>query len=810
MNAVHRILDEHTPALELEVRQYIQSMAESALDGDGCDGLGDMLSAFLSDEESQEIRSAIVIRLQMSDKQTQRGDAPPKLLPLQMDSPHSSPEVSSRTPTASSDNAMQLLRLNPIAEDTTSKPKSKATLRREARMKKRDAKKKDASELVNDDHASAWKECREESRLWGGRGRGGRGIRITGDNFANVRLPSVSLSYEGQELLVDSPMDIVRGHRYGLIGRNGVGKTTLMRQLEADAIPGLPRGMTIRMVKQQVEGREDQTTLEALVEADEYRTSLLKEQEQVERDLDGGVNLEENAQRIGEIAVELDNIDADNAEKRAMEILKGLRFTAQMIHGPTANLSGGWRMRLALAQALLCPSDLLLLDECTNHLDLHGMVWLEDYLTKKRSGNPLTIIMVSHDRSFLDRVCTDIIVMEHKRLAYHAGNYSDYQQKMAEKTARESQILDAAERQKARAMAFVQKQQQQSKKSADSNKQRQAKMMKEKKMERIGNYREDGKRYKQCSLKKLSEDYVRLAQKVVVEADEPVVKMIFPNPVWPTSCSAGSPLIQLEDVSFSYDDGKESPLLQHVTLNVTRNTKAAVVGANGCGKTTLMKLLTGEIDDASAQGRIWRHPNIRVGHITQYSVEELNEFAHMTVLEYTEQHIASGEAASAVIAKASGNVRQYLGAFGLGGRHAKRLIGALSGGERMRLCFAETLASAPHILLLDESTNHIDFQLQVSVSAALRAFQGAIVMVSHNQGFLSGFCNELWSFSEKERGKIAIAHDDTESFDSLFASYRSQILSGSAAASSAVRERQHLAKRAAKQNARAPKQTALL
>ena len=236
------------------------------------------------------------------------------------------------------------------------------------------------------------------------------------------------------------------------------------------------------------------------------------------------------------------------------------------------------------------------------YVDLHGMAWLENYLTDEGRSDSLTLICVSHDRNFLDAVCTDMIVMEHKRLTYHVGNYSDYRRKMQEKAARESQILDAAERQRSKAMEFVQKQQQQSKKSADPNKQRQAKMIKEKKLDRIGNYREDGKRYKLNSLKKLSEDYVRLAQKVVVEVDDPVVRLKFPDPTWPPSIMEESPIIKLEDVSFSYESSKKHEkdegvfLLRHVTVNLTQHTKVAVVGKNGCGKTTLLKLLMGELE----------------------------------------------------------------------------------------------------------------------------------------------------------------------------------------------------------------------
>lgn len=194
---------------------------------------------------------------------------------------------------------------------------------------------------------------------------------------------------------------------------------------------------------------------------------------------------------------------------------------------------------------------------------------------------------------------------------------------------------------------------------------------------------------------------------------------------------------------------------------------------------TLVKLITGEIEKAGRlEGEIWRYPSLRVGHISQYSVEELEEFKTMTVVQYAEKKLATGRASSKVIAEASGNVRQYLGAFGLGGAHAHRAIGTLSGGERMRLCFATVMADEPQLLLLDESTNHVDLETLDSMSQALADYTGAVLMVSHNQAFLSGFCNELWVV---EDGKLEINHSDTESFDELFSKYRNHILSGSSA-----------------------------
>jgi ATP-binding cassette subfamily F protein 3 len=450
-------------------------------------------------------------------------------------------------------------------------------------------------------------------------------------------------------------------------------------------------------------------------------------------------------------------------------------------------------MRLKLAQALFVTSDLVLFDECTNHLDLFGLEWLISYLTSHRGEK--TLIVVSHDRTFLDAICTDIVVLEHHRLAYHVGNYSEYERQVSEKAARETQILDAAERQRSKAVAFVQKQQAAAnKKTADPNKQRQAKMIREKKLDRIGNYREDGKRYKTRSLKKLSEDHLRLAQKVVVEEDDPVVKMRFPDPSWPPGVSAHDALIRIEDFAFGYD--KASVLFRDVTLNVTRGSKVAIVGRNGCGKSTLVNLISGGLDVQKhySRGQLWVHPGLRLGHVTQYAVESLAQhFSHLSTAEYAEQVIfGSGRASADAVTKASGNVRQYLGAFGLGGRHALQRIGKLSGGERMRLCFATVLAEQPHILLLDESTNHVDITTLDSMSSALNSFQGAVLMVSHNQGFLSGFCNELWVV---DRQRVTVHHSDAATFDEIFSEYRSSI-HGQASGINRTAERKEKAERA--------------
>ncbi len=316
-------------------------------------------------------------------------------------------------------------------------------------------------------------------------------------------------------------------------------------------------------------------------------------------------------------------------------------------------------------------------------------------------------------------------------------------------------------------------------------------------------------------MKKLSEDSLRLAQKVEVEVDEPVVKLRFPNPSWPPGIhQPDSTLVRLDDFSFGYSPTSKQCLIKDVTLQIQRSSKIAMVGKNGAGKSTLLKLIAGDIDTTKhyTKGELWRHANLRIGHVTQYSVEELESFAStMTVVEYAEEKLRSGKASSSIVNAASGNVRQYLGGFGLGGKHAHRPIGTLSGGERMRLCFATVLAEEPHLLILDESTNHLDLETLDALAAALKAYQGAVVMVSHNQGFLNGFCQGLWMLGEN--GHIDVRYcDEDVTFDDIFTQYRDELFSGSASESRSSKRQQKatMAKRAANQSANARGHTSLL
>jgi ATPase subunit of ABC transporter with duplicated ATPase domains len=798
---VQSLLKEYAPRELLddeEACEYLTSLLASSTEEQSHESLVEVIQGFFGDDHQEEASKLVEKVSKLSLTEARREVTVRKTVPTRLGPEHQNDHEHqlSSSPTSSDDSSTRKM------SEKTLERRRKREARKGGRRKRLEGSKSpprnklQEDEKFVDDDVSAWADCKAEGKTWGGRGYGGRGVRSEVNTASNIHLANVTLSFAGNELLQNSTIQINGGHRYGLIGRNGAGKSTLLRRLATKSIPGMPQDLRILLVEQAAEGTKE-TALESLVNSDEYRRELLREQAILEGQIDQGtdnVELEEIVERLGEVATELDTIDADRIEERAREILRSLQFTNDMIDSPSENLSGGWRMRLALARSLIVTCDLLLLDEPTNFLDLASMDWLADYLVSSNQ----TLIVVSHDRSFLD-ICTDIISMDHKKLVYHVGSFSDYELQQEEKAAYQAQKLDATERQRAKAVSFIQKQEASAnKKRSDPNKQRQAKMIKEKKLERIGNNRYDGKRYKTHSLKKLSEEYIRLGEKVEIEADEPVLRLSFPEPTWPTGITPGSPLVKMEDLSFGYT--KDQPfLLNHMTLQVDRGSKISIVGRNGSGKSTILKLVTGEIiPDASNEykGSVWRNPNLRIGHVTQHSVETIEEYAHMTVVEYADKYFRSGKACSSIIQNAGGNIRQFLGGFGLGGKHALRHIGSLSGGERMRLRLAQVLSEQPHLLVLDEPSNFLDMETLDALSAALNVYQGSVLIVSHNQAFLSGFCKDLWVV---ESGRVDVRHSDTDTFDEMFSKYRTEAMVGASFRSSKRKEKANMAKLAKNQ-----------
>jgi ATPase subunit of ABC transporter with duplicated ATPase domains len=840
-NSIRVILERH--ALDAETMDYLESFLQDAAADMEENGIVEMLEQFVSDSDDCEKIVSLIKSQQQKQQQQKKQEIP-------LTTGRSITNITPPTlPSTVPQNGNPFVVALQESDEKSHSLKSHKELRKEKRKKSKlqnrtlqqqpdsvsgsDNSKQqdhdipadlDADLLELNDHASAWQDTRATGQLWGGRGKGGRGVRYTdGDQRDTLYLPDVTLQFQHRLLLEDTSISLVKGHRYGVLGRNGVGKSVLFRALAKHYIPGLPHSYRILLVNQQLPG-SDETPLQVVLQADVEREENRRQQVQIETELEQGVDVTENAEKLEQLMLDWDAMDGDGAENRAVSILKGLGFSKSMIHETsTSNLSGGWRMRLSLARALFLQRtiDLLLLDEVSNHLDLHGMLWLQDYLGSK--CNDLTMMIVSHDRDFLGAVTTDMMVMNHQKLTYHPGNYWEYVRQMEERTAMQSNKLEAAEKQLQKALEFVQKNQASSKKGVDPNKQRQAKMVKDKKLDRIGMFREDGHKFKNFSLKQMDAKSVRLGEHVHIEADERVVPMKFPDPSWPPSLNdAKSPLITLDNVSFRYSAGGDGDLLHDLTLQIDRGSKIALVGKNGSGKSTLVKLITGELgggsDESKTLGKIWRHANVRIGHVSQYSVEELEQYGGMTVVEYAKEYLSIKTASAKAVAAATGrgygggNIRQYLGAFGLGSdKYAHRQIKTLSGGERMRLCFCTVMADEPHVLVLDESSNHLDLETLDSLAEALKEFQGAVLMVSHNQGFLRIFANTLWIC---ESGQVQALYSDAEgltnsTFDDLFSEYRSHVMGG-ASRSNARRTQAEMAKRAGKQSSGATSRTALL
>eukprot|EP00535_Pseudo-nitzschia_heimii_P010123 CAMPEP_0197182702 /NCGR_PEP_ID=MMETSP1423-20130617/6566_1 /TAXON_ID=476441 /ORGANISM="Pseudo-nitzschia heimii, Strain UNC1101" /LENGTH=911 /DNA_ID=CAMNT_0042633159 /DNA_START=93 /DNA_END=2828 /DNA_ORIENTATION=- len=674
-----------------------------------------------------------------------------------------------------------------------------------------------------------------------------------GGREKDVVVPGVTLAYDGNELLRNGHLVITHGHRYGLWGKNGVGKSTLFRRIASGRIPGWPLHLTVRMVEQEYLG-SDQTIRECLetvnrsntggIPFDHIKKSIEEELTGLEIRLvelvdEGAADTEELeivTMRISELYEKLEDATAaqkeetsggDKPEHRGngfgettpnfngfkestVAILKGLSFEASMLDTPIQELSGGWRMKVALVEALCSNPDIILLDEPTNHLDVSAKIFLEDYVLRQN----LTLVVVSHDEDFLDAICTDIIKFENQTLEYHVGNYSTFREREEQLWTTNNRIADAAARKEQKAKEFIAKQKSMSaSKRRDDNKQRQARE-REKKLSRIGLYNTNGKRFKLLSIVKgvhhqashiqgaytTTQGYTSMlvdnSQKSFGEAKK-LLRFQFPFAAPPKGATgAFAPLINLEDCRFRYDSSNSdsdnrnqnssssssnknnknptngaSWLLRDVTLNVSVGSRVGILGKNGSGKSTLVKLLCGELSPDSSKGILWRRPGSKIASISQHHIERLGDHLERTPVEHLRvEGFGDGDETE---------IRRFLGRFGLVGSAALQPIGSLSGGQKARLAFAVAVRDPPHVLILDEPTNHLDRESLDSLSEAVAAFAGAVVTVSHHRAFLSRTCNEAWMI--RENGRVATEAVETDPagggtpFDHVYESYKKSL-----------------------------------
>jgi ATP-binding cassette subfamily F protein 3 len=494
----------------------------------------------------------------------------------------------------------------------------------------------------------------------------------------------LSISIKGRPLLENADLTVDTGRRIGLIGRNGAGKSTLLRAISGELRPD---GGDIRLaararmgaVAQEAPGG-DITPLAVVLAADKERTALLAEAERETAD----------PLRLAEVHERLRTIGAEGAPARAGAILGGLGFSRERQEGPTSALSGGWRMRVALAAALFGNPDLLLLDEPTNHLDLEASLWLEGWLAKF----PGAALIVSHDRGLLDRSVEAIAHLYRGKITLSTGGFAEFLRLRAERTAQQRRMVEKVSAERERIQAFVDRFR------AKATKARQA----------------------QSRLKALE----RLPPVENVIEDSPT-RFAFPEPT-----RLSPPILTLDRVSAGYG-GKA--ILRNISLSMDMDDRIALLGANGNGKSTLAKLVGGSLPAMSGEMR--RAPGLKVGYFAQDQAEALvpgeSPIDHMQ---------------RALPRALPPQVRAQLARFGLDSARAETKVSELSGGEKGRLLLALATRDAPHLLILDEPTNHLDIDAKEALIRALADYTGAVLLITHDPHLVELVADSLWLVAE--------------------------------------------------------------
>jgi ATP-binding cassette subfamily F protein 3 len=493
-----------------------------------------------------------------------------------------------------------------------------------------------------------------------------------------LNLTGITVRLGGRTIIDEATASLPPRGRIGLVGRNGAGKSTLLRvitgMLEPDGgAVSMPRGSRLGYIAQEAPGG-DATPFETVLAADTERAALMAESE---------VSTDPN--RLAEVHERLIAIEAHSAPARAARILVGLGFDEEAQNRPLESFSGGWRMRVALAGLLFSRPDLLLLDEPSNHLDLEAVLWLEEFLR----SYPATILLVSHERDFLNNVVDNILHLSGGKLTLYPGGYDAFERQRAE---RQAQLASAKARQDAmreRLRDYV------ARNSARASTAKQA----------------------QSRAKALAK-----LQPIAAMADDPSLSFDFPQPD-----ELRPPLITLDLASVGYG---EKPVLQRLNLRIDPDDRIALLGRNGNGKTTLARLLAAQL--APMDGEMHASSRMRVGYFTQYQVEELDRS------ETPLQHMTA-----AMVGSNPAAVRAQLGRFGFSGPNATTEVGKLSGGERARLALALITRDAPHMLILDEPTNHLDVDVREALVQALNDYTGAVIMVSHDRHMLEVTADRL-------------------------------------------------------------------
>ncbi|MBI5262820.1 MAG: ABC-F family ATP-binding cassette domain-containing protein [Bradyrhizobium sp.] len=528
-----------------------------------------------------------------------------------------------------------------------------------------------------------------------------------------LSITDLSIRLAGRLLIDHSSAQIAPGARVGLVGRNGTGKSTLFKVIrgelaaESGTITIPPRWRVGSLAQEAPNGPE--SLIEIVLKADLERDSLLREAESAT-----------DPHRIAEIQTRLVDIDAHSAPARAAAILSGLGFSAADQARPCSEFSGGWRMRVALAATLFAVPDILLLDEPTNYLDLEGTLWLEDHL----AHYPRTVIVVSHDRDLLESSVDQILHLDRGKLTLYRGTYSAFEEQRAAREMLDAKAVKRQESERKRLQAFVDRF------KAKASKARQA----------------------QSRVKMLEK-----MKPVAALVTQDVQEISFPPP----EKTLSPPIIAVDNVSVGYDP--ENPVLNRVTLRIDNDDRIALLGANGNGKSTLVKLLAGRL--APFSGRMTRAEKLSVAYFAQHQLDELDEAA--SAYDHIRKLMQDAPEAK---------VRARAGAIGFSGKAADTPASSLSGGEKARLLLGLATFFGPNMIILDEPTNHLDIDSRAALAEAINEFPGAVIMVSHDQYLIEACADRLW----------LVADRTVTSYDGDLEDYRRLVLS---ARSTETRER---------------------
>ncbi|SDS49080.1 ATP-binding cassette, subfamily F, member 3 [Halopseudomonas sabulinigri] len=524
-----------------------------------------------------------------------------------------------------------------------------------------------------------------------------------------ITIESLTLQRGPLRLLDNANLTLHAGQKVGLLGTNGAGKSSLFALLRGELEPdggecSLPADWRIAHMRQEIEDL-DRLAVDYVLDGDRRLRDIQRRLQQAEQ--------QQAAEQLGSLYGELESHDGFTADSRARTLLAGLGFTTEQCEQSVGDFSGGWRMRLNLAQALMQPSDLLLLDEPTNHLDLDAILWLEDWLR----SYPGTLLLISHDRDFLDAVVEHIVHVEGQKLNLYRGAYSQFERTRAERLAQQQSAFEKQQAQREHMQKYI------ARFRAQATKARQA----------------------QSRLKALE----RMEELSPAHIDSPF------SFSFREAANQSTPLLDLDKAQLGYE-GK--PILADVKLQLAPGARIGLLGPNGAGKSTLIKSLAGTLPLISGELKTGEH--LAIGYFAQHQLDSLDPAAspllHLARLAPDEREQT---------------LRNFLGGFDFQGDRIDQAVEHFSGGEKARLALALIAWQKPNLLLLDEPTNHLDMEMRHALTIALQAFEGAMLLVSHDRALIRDTTDELWLVAD---GKVATYNEDLDSYTRWLAQFRQQ------------------------------------